>query len=432
MKTFIYKYFHLKELNTSIKYEFYAALATFLSMSYIIFVNPNILALSGMPKGALITATIISVIIGTGLSGLVAKLPIAIAPGMGLNAFFTYNLVIANKIPWQEALFIVFISGAIFFVLSILGFQNKIVKHLPISIKAGVFCGLGLFITFIGFINMGVIGHNASTFVQLNSLSASSVIALIGLAIVIILAIYDVKGYLVIGIIISTLIALVTGIVSPPSHLITLPPSLAPIAFHIQIPHAFTLSIISSIFSLMFVDLFDSVSTVATVTDKINFKNEEQKLKASNKALKVDAFTSAMGGVIGTSTTTTYMESIVGILQGGKSGLTAVFIAILFIFTLFISPIVALVPAFAVAPAMIVVGILMIRGFQLIDLSDFKQAVPAYLTAFLMPFTYNIGFGLIFGFLSHILIQIATGKIKEIHWIIWVIGLLCIIELILI
>lgn len=432
MKHFIEKYFQLNKKKTSVRQECGAAFVTFLSMVYIIFVNPTILNIAGIPKEPLITSTILIIIVGCLMIGLIAKLPVAMAPGMGLNAFFSYNLVLANHLTWQEGLGVVVISGCLFFILSLVGFQKTIMQNLPNSLKAGVGAGIGFFITFIGFINMGIVGKNATTFVQFNSLSPTSIMSIIGLFVMIVLLLLNVKSFILFGIIVTTVLALCTGFLHFPSHVISMPPSIAPIFMHLSFPAVITASVVSSIFSLMFVNLCDAMISMNVITDLLKFDDEKEKIKTFNKAMQVDPLNTAFAGVMGSSPTTAFIESLTGIAAGGKTGLTALFLALFFVFALFFSPIIALVPSYAVAPAFIMVGLMMTKSLTRIDLTNPKEAIPAYLTAIIMPLTYSIGYGLIFGFLSAIIVEIVSGKIRDIHWILWLMGIFSLIELALI
>jgi len=425
------QYFKLEQNNTSVKQEVIAGTTTFLTMAYIIFVNPSILSATGMSKDALITATILASVFGTALAGLWANVPFAMAPGMGLNAFFAYSLVLGNQITWQTALGVVFISGILFFILTICGIRSLIVKAIPLQLRFSTAAGIGLFITFIGFQNLGLVTDHPVTLVSLGKFSTTVVLGLIGLTIIAVMEVRKIKGAILAGIVITTILGIIFGKVALPSSFFAAPPSLKPILLQLDIPGALRWSLWGAIFSFMFVDLFDSVGTIMACSYEAKMVKKDGSIKKIDRILEADAVATIVGSLLGTSTTTTYIESGSGIAEGGRTGLTSIITALLFLTALFFIPLITIVPSFATAPALIIVGIFMFKNVKQIDFSDFEIAVPAFLTIILMPLTYTISMGLCFGFLSYITISVATKKSRKIHFIMWLVGILSIIELIL-
>lgn len=426
------KLFQLKLHQTNTRRELMAGLTTFLTMAYIIFVNPDMLAKSGMDQGALVTATILAAAFGTLLVGLWANVPFAMAPGMGLNALFTYTLVQSKGLPWQTALGVVFFSGAVFLLLTVLGFRERIVKAIPLSLRLAVAGGIGLFLTVIGLANMKLVVGHPDTLVTVGPLTRTVILGLIGLVLMAVLEVRKVPGAILIGILTVTGLGLATGDVKTPAAMLSMPPSLAPIAFKLDLGSALTYGLMGAIFSFMFVDLFDSVGTIVACAIEADLISPDGTIKKLDRVLEADAIATVAGALLGTSTTTTYIESGSGIAAGGRTGLTAATVAGLFLAALFLTPIIAVVPAFATAPALIMVGIHMFRSVKRIDFADLEVAVPAFLTMVLMPLTYSISTGLVFGFLSHILISIASGDIRRIKPTMWLIGGLSVVELLVI
>lgn len=425
------KFFKLSEHNTTVRQEVVAGITTFLTMAYIIAVNPSILADAGMDKDALITATALTAVIGTLLMGLWINVPLAMAPGMGLNAFFAYTLVIGQGISWQTALGVVFVSGICFLLLSSFGFREKIVSAIPRSLRIAIPGGIGLFITFIGLQNMGLVVQDDATLVALGSLGVPVVLGLIGLAVMFILEVRNWKGSILIGILFTTVLGIIFGDVNLPRTLISAPPSMAPIAFELDIMASLQWGLLGAIFSFMFVDLFDSVGTIVACSYEADLVEEDGSISKISEMLGSDAIATVTGALMGTSTTTTYIESASGIEEGGRTGLTAVVVALLFLASLFFTPIISIVPGYATAPALIVVGLLMFKNLRNVDLSKLEDLVPAFLTIVMMPLTYSISIGLTFGFLSYILIKLATGRPADVSAIMWAIGLLSALNLII-
>ncbi len=423
-------FFKLSENNTTAKKEIFAGITTFLTMAYIIFVNPNILANAGMDKGALITVTALAACFGTMLVGLWANVPLAMAPGMGLNAFFAYSLVLGHKVNWETALGIVFISGILFLFLTIIGVREKIVDAIPLSIRIAISAGIGLFITFIGLKNLGIIVVHPATLVSLGKLTTPVLLGLAGVLTIGILEVKKIKGSILIGIILTTVLGVIFGEVSMPDTLISKPHSIMPIAFKLDIVGALKFGFIGAIFSFMFVDLFDSIGTMVACSYEGGFVDENGKIEKINKMLESDAVATIFGSVLGTSTTTTYIESASGIADGGRTGLASVVTGLLFIAALVFTPIIGIVPAFATAPALIIVGVFMFKNVKLIDFTDFGEAIPAFLIIIMMPLTFSISNGLSFGFISYVGINSVSGNHKRISPAMWVIAILAIVNLV--
>ena len=427
------KVFELKARGTSVRREIVAGTATFLTMSYIVIVNPNMLSQTGMDKNALIGVTILAAAIGTLLVGLWANVPFAMAPGMGLNAMFTYMLVFGQKLPWQAALGVVFLSGLVFLLLTLIGAREKIVGAIPLSLRLAAGAGIGLFITFIGLKNLGFIVDSPATLVSLGSFDAKVGLGLLGLTVMCVLTVRKVRGAILIGIVAATVIGAFVGLVDVSSlggsSVVSAPPSIAPIMLKLDILGALRISLIGAIFSFMFVDLFDSVGTIVACSHEAGLVDRNGKISKINRMLEADAIATLAGALLGTSTTTTYIESGAGIAEGGRTGLASVVTALLFLAALFVTPLIKVVPAFATAPALILVGVFMFRSIGKIDLSDFCIAMPAFLTIILMPLTYSISTGLAFGFVSHVVLTVAAGRARSVGLVMWIIGALSLIEI---
>ena len=434
------KYFHLREKQTSVKIEFIAGLTTFLTMAYIIFVNPSILSLEGIPeedligidrmdKNALIAVTCIVTAIATIMVGILAKAPIAMAPGMGLNAFFAY-LVASGKMAWQTALGAVFVSGVLFLMVTLLGLRKRIVEAIPTSLVSAIAVGIGLFITFIGLKNLGLIVKNPITFVSAGSLTLTVLIGLLGLLIMIFFEMKKIIGGLVIGILASTTLAiLLDKQIKMPAQFISLHLNIQAIAFHLDILGALKWGFFGSIFTLTFIDMFDSVGTLVACCHQANMVDADGKITGLDRLLKIDAVATVIGAVLGTSTVTSYIESAAGIEQGGRTGLTSVVTGVLFLLALLFMPIVAVVPEYATAPALIMVGLFMMKEVKKINFMNLEEAFPAFIIMVMIAFSYSISTGLAFGFISFALIKIVSGKAKEIRAAMWVIAILCVLFL---
>lgn len=423
------KLFQLKEHGTTVKQEIIAGITTFLTMAYIIFVNPSILSMTGMDKGALITVTCLASAIGTAITAFWVNAPLAMAPGMGLNAFFTFTLVLGNGATWEQALGVVFISGVIFLALTFSGLREKIIDAIPAEIRLAVGAGIGLFIAFIGMQGMGLIVSNPATVVALGKFNLNVVLGLVGFAIMGFLEMKKVKGGILIGIVATTVLGIIFGAVQLPSQIISMPPSPAPIALKLDVLGAIKPVFLGSIFSFMFVDLFDSLGTIMACAHEAEMIDEKGKIKNVSKILEADAIATVIGSLLGTSTTTTFVESASGIAVGGRTGLTALTTAVLFAISLFFSPIIGVVPAFATAPALILVGVYMFKNLLDIDFHNIEVAIPCFLIIIMMPLTYSISIGISFGFISYILVCLFGGKITHVKPIMWAIGFFSVVEL---
>lgn len=418
------RFFKLDEHDTTVRKEVVGGVTTFLTMAYILFVNPNILGATGMDKGALITVTALASCFGTLLVGLWVNVPFAMAPGMGINAFFAYTLVIGNKVSWQTALGVVFLSGVFFLILTLCGIRERIVNAIPLSLRLAVAAGIGVFITFIGLQNLGLVVDNPATMVGLGPFTKPVLLGLAGLVLTAVLEVKRVPGSILIGILVTTLLGAAFGVVSMPAAIFSAPPSIAPVALQLDILGALKWSLFGAIFSFMFVDLFDSIGTIVACSYEARLVKEDGRIPGVKQMLGADAIATAVGALLGTSTTTTYIESGSGIAAGARTGLASVVIALLFLAALVFTPIIGAVPKFATAPALIIVGVYMFKNITEIDFTDFEIAVPAFLTIVMMPLAYSISTGLQFGFLSYIVIAVASGDARKVHPIMWIIGAL--------
>lgn len=421
---FLESFFKLKENKTTIKKEVIGGLTTFVTMAYIIFVNPNILGAAGMDKGALITVTCVASFIGTMLAGLWVNVPFAMAPGMGLNAFFTYTLVMGKGATWQQALGVVFFSGVLFLILTLVGIREKIIDAIPVSLRLAVSTGIGLFITFIGLQGLGLVVDNPATLVSIGPLTKPVVLGLVGLIIITVLEIKKIRGSLLIGIVATTVLGVLFKVVALPTAYMSMPPSMMPIAFKLDLSSALSVTMISSIFSFFFVHLFDSVGTVVACAYEAGMADKNGKIDKIGRYLEADALSTMAGAVLGTSPTSPYIESAAGIAAGARTGLASVVTGMMFLLALLFTPIIGMVPGFATSPALIIVGVYMFKHVKEIDFSDFKVAIPCFITIVSMPLTYSIAVGLSLGFMSYIIVTIAAGETKNIKPTMWIIGLL--------
>ncbi|MCI6151814.1 NCS2 family permease [Fusobacterium perfoetens] len=422
------KFFKLKEKNTTVKQEIIAGITTFLTMAYIVFVNPAILSATKMDQGALITATCLSAIIGTGLTGIWVNAPFAMAPGMGLNAFFAFTLVFGQGATWQEALGVVFLSGVIFVILTVTGVRKALIEAIPIELRLATGAGIGLFIAFLGMQTMGLIVDNPATLVGLGKFTKPLTLSVIGLIIMGFLEVRKKKGGILLGILITTILGIMVGEIEMPKQFVSMPPSIAPIAFKLDIIGALKPALIGSIFSFLFVDLFDSLGTILACANEAGLIDKDGKVDKIDKILEVDAASTIIGSLLGTSTVTTFVESASGIAAGGRTGLTSLTTAFCFFLTLFLSPVIGIVPGYATAPALIIVGVFMFKNLLDINLKDLETAIPCFLTIAMMPLSYSISIGLAFGFVSYVLIKIFVGKIKEVNLILWIVAFFSFLE----
>jgi AGZA family xanthine/uracil permease-like MFS transporter len=423
-------FFHLEQRQTTVRVELVAALTTFLTMAYIIFVNPVILSSAGMDKQALIAVTCIVTAIATIITGVFANAPIAMAPGMGLNAFFAY-LVVSGQMNWQNALGVVFLSGLLFLILTLLGLRKKIVEAIPASLISAIAVGIGLFITFIGLTKLGVVVRDEHTLVTAGPLTSTVLIGLFGLLVMIFFEMKKITGGLVIGILASTALASVFGKVPKLEHFISLHLDISAIAFRLDILGALKWSFFGSIFTLMFMDMFDSIGTLVACCHQANMVDEQNRIKGLDRLLSIDAVATMLGALLGTSTTTSYIESAAGIEQGGRTGLTSVFTGILFLLALLFVPVVTVVPAYATAPALIMVGLFMMKEVKTIDFANLEESFPAFIIMVMIALSYSISTGLAFGFISFTVIKIVSGRTGQIKPAMWVIAALSLMFLML-
>ena len=426
------KYFKLKENKTDVKTEILAGITTFMTMVYILAVNPGMLSETGMDFGGVFTATALSAGVATLIMALYAKYPFALAPGMGLNAFFTYSVCIGMKQSWQFALTAVLVEGIIFILLSLLKVREAIFDLIPLSLKKAVSAGIGLFIALVGLKNAGIIVANEGTTIGLGDLTANaSIVALLGLIVIAILYARNVKGALLIGIIIATIIGIPLGVTTLPEgfKIFSLPPSLKDVAFKfVPFSEIMTKDFWIIVVTFLFVDIFDTVGTLAGVASKSGMLDKEGKLPRVSRALTADAVGTIFGACMGTSTVTTFVESSAGVAAGGRTGLTSVTTGILFILALFIAPLFAIIPAAATAPVLVVVGVFMMSAVMEINWHDLTEAVPAFLAIAMMPFAYSIAEGIVFGIVSYTLIKTFTGKAKDVSALMWVLSVLFVLR----
>lgn len=421
--------FKLKENGTNVKTEVIAGFTTFMTMAYIIFVNPSILSDAGMPFEGVFIATIAGIILGTLCMAFFTNYPFALASGMGLNAFFAYSVVIGLGISWQVALGLIFVEGVIFIILSLLPVREMIVNAIPMSLKTGISAGIGLFIAFIGLSNANVIVDEPATLVTLgNIMSGPALIALAGLIITGVLHARRVKGALLWGIVISTILGIFNGVtdLSGMGSIVAMPKmsDWSTVLFQLDIMGALQWGTIGLLLSFLFVDMFDTAGTLVGVAQQADYLDEEGNLPKASGALLADAIGTAGGALFGTSTVTTYVESASGVAEGGRTGLTGVVVSILFFLALFFRPLIDVVPSAATAPALIIVGVMMMSNVSKIEWDDFTESLPAFITLAAMPLTYSIANGIALGFISYPLIKIATGKGKDVNWLVYLLGAL--------
>jgi len=424
-----------------------------MTMAYIIFVNPDLLSIAGMDFGAVLAATCISAAIGSITMGLMANYPFALAPGMGLNAFFVFGVVFRYGVGWETALAAVFISGLIFILLTLTKAREAIINSIPMSLKLAVSTGIGLFIALIGFKNAGIVVGNEATLVSLGNFSDPLVLlAAFGLILTSVLVVKRVRGSLLIGILGTTLAGMIVAEIMGPQFfgyhagtefpiiagfpgigdLFSRPPSLSPTLgkFMLGFKELATIGFIPVIFSFAFVDVFDTLGTLIGVASKARMLDKDGKLPRANKALMADAVATVAGAALGTSTVTTYVESAAGVTEGGRTGLTAVVTGVLFLAALFIAPLAGLVPAAATAPILIVVGIFMMEPVLRINFADYMEAIPAFLAIVMMPFTFSIAEGIVWGVLSYVFLKLFTGKARDISLTMYILALFLVVRFI--
>lgn len=437
------KFFKLKEHGTNVSTELLAGLTTFMTMAYILIVNPQILG-AAFPEGsggALFTATALAAIVGTLCMALFANYPFALAPGMGLNAYFAFTVVLGMGYSWKVALTAVFVEGIIFILLTAVNVREALFNAIPLNLKYAVSAGIGLFIAFIGFQNAGIVVDDVATKVALGDVTSLPVLlSIVGIIITAILVVKKVKGSILLGILITWIITMIlelVGVYVPdfsttfpaiPSAIVQAPPSISPIAFKFDFSEILSLDFLVVVFAFLFVDLFDTLGTLIGVSSKAGLLNQDGKLPKAKQALFADAIATTVGAMFGTSTTTTYIESAAGVSDGGRTGLTSISTAVLFAVALFFSPIFLAVPAFATAPALIIVGFYMMESVTKITFSDFSEGIPAFLTLLVMPITYSISEGIVFGFVSYTIINLVCGNAKKLNILMYVITVLMILK----
>jgi AGZA family xanthine/uracil permease-like MFS transporter len=418
------KYFHFEELGTNYKSEFMGGMTTFLAMAYILFVNPAMLSEAGMDEGAVFAATAIAAAVGTLIMGVLAKYPIGLAPGMGLNAFFAYTVVIGYGIPWETALAGVLVSGIIFMVFTLTGLREKIINAIPANLKLAVGAGIGLFIAFIGFQNAQIIVADEATLLALGDITSPGVLlAIFGLVVSVILMTLGFKGGIFYGMIITAILGMIVGLIQPPqgiSGIVGGVPSLAPTfgqAF-LHLGDIFTVQMLVVILTFLFVDFFDTAGTLVGVARQAGLM-KDNKLPRAGKALFADSSATVIGAVVGTSTTTAFVESSSGVGAGARSGFASVVTAGFFLLAIFFSPLLSVVTSEVTAPALIIVGVLMASALKDIEWDRFEIAVPAFLTVATMPLTYSIATGIAIGFIFYPITMVLKGRAKEIHPVIY-------------
>lgn len=422
--------FLLRENHTNVRTEIVAGITTFMTMAYLLALHPQILSETGMDRGAVFTATILASVAAMGIMAFYANLPIALAPGMGLNAFFAYTVVLQMGYSWQIALTAVFIEGILFILLSFFRVREAIINSIPASLKKAISVGIGLYIALIGLTNAGIITGNESTLVALGDLTDPAVLlALAGIMVIGILLVLKVRGALILGILIVSLAGIPFGITQVPEHgIVSAPPSLEPVMFKFDLKHLTDPEMLTVIFTFLFVDIFDTVGTLVGVCSKAGLLDSEGKVPRVKRALLADAVGTTIGAAIGTSTVTSYIESAAGISAGGRTGLTTLVVAFLFLLALFLSPLFLAIPAAATAPALVVVGLFMFSSIQRTSLEDYSEAIPVFLTVIIMPLTYSISEGIVFGIFSYVVLKLVSGRWKEISFVMFILCILFVLR----
>lgn len=457
---FLDRLFHLTEHGTDVKTEILAGITTFMTMAYILIVNPSILSAAGMDKGAVLTATALAGFIGTVLMAIFANYPFALAPGMGLNAFFAFTVCNQMGYSWEIALCAVFVEGLIFILLSLTNVREAIFNAIPFSLKQAVSAGIGLFIAFIGLGTANIIVANPATKISLFSFKGAIeagtfastgtpvIISIIGILFTAILMVRNVKGNILWGILATWFLGMIaetTGLYVPnaelgsfstfphlPNGISSLwPNDISPILFKLDFSQVFTFNFLVVLFAFLFVDIFDTLGTLVGVSTKANMLDENGKLPKIRGALLADAIATSIGALLGTSTTTTFVESAAGVSEGGRTGLTAITVAILFLVSLFLSPIFMAIPGFATTPALVIVGFLMFTSVARLDFSDFTETIPCYIALLAMPFFYSIAEGISFGVISYVVINLFCGKAKKISPLMYILSIIFIAKYIL-
>ena len=426
------KLFGFDPAKTTVKTEIIAGITTFLTMSYILAVNPSMFSELSMPGGAVFTSTALAAIIGCVAMAFIGKLPFGLAPGMGLNAFFVYSVCLGMGYSWQFALTAVLIEGIIFIILTITNVREAIVNAIPASLRNAIGAGIGLFIAFIGLSSAGIVVNDESTLVALGDVtSGSALLAFIGLIITGFLYVKKVPGAILLGIIVTMVIGIPMGVTEFQGVLST-PESIKPIFFQFQFEHIWSLDMLAIVFTFLFIDMFDTVGTLVGVCTKANMVDEKGNISRLKHAFMADAIATTSGAFLGTSTTTTYVESAAGVAQGGRSGLTALIIAICFAVALFFSPLFLSIPSAATAPALILVGLMMMESITRIPFEDFSESLPAFVCVITMPLTYSISNGILLGMITYVLMNMICGNFRKITPVMYILAALFILKFIFI
>lgn len=409
------KIFGFDKETMTIKKELMGGLTTFLTMAYILAVNPDILGNTGMDKGAVFTATVVSAIVGTLVMAVYAKLPFVLAPGMGLNAFFAFTIVLAMGYSWQFALTAVFLEGLIFILLTITGLRQKIVDSMPLILRRSISPGIGLFIAFIGLKNAGIVAASDATFVTLGNLQSPSVLlACMGIIISAVLLVRNVTGALLIGILATTIVGIPLGVTNF-TAVVSTPPSLAPVFCQFEWGSILSVDMLICVLTFLFIDMFDTIGTLIGVSTRAGMADKDGNIPGLKKAFMADAIGTTLGAVLGTSTVTTYVESASGVNVGGRSGLTSLTSAVCFALALFLAPIFLSIPSEATSPALVLVGVMMMADIRQIDFTDYLTAIPCFVCIALMPLTYSISDGILMGMITYVLLNVCAGKWKEVN-----------------
>ncbi len=435
MNTFLQKTFGLNPAKHSVRTEIIAGITTFLTMAYILAVNPSIfsaLESQGMPTNAVFTATALAAIVGCLVMSIYAKKPFGLAPGMGLNAFFVYTVCLAMGHPWQMALTAIFLEGILFILLTVTNVRKLIVDAIPVTMKRAIGAGIGLYIAFIGLKSAGIIVNSEATSVALGSFSEPAVIlSIIGFLITSVLVILNVKGGMLLGIIATTLIGIPMGVTNF-NGVMSTPPSIAPIFCQFEWSQILSWDMVAIVFTFLFIDMFDTIGTVVGVSVKSGMVDKNGNVDGINKVLMADAVATVAGAVFGTSTTTTYIESASGVSEGGRTGLTSFTIAVCFAIALMFSPLFLAIPGAATGPVLFIVGVMMASPVRDIDWSDYSEAIPAFVTMLLMPLAYSISDGIMLGMITYTLLNALAGKLKKVSVMMWILAVLFILRYVLI
>lgn len=429
MSPFLCKLFGFDPKTNSVRTEIVAGITTFLTMAYILAVNPGIFSnIQGMPNGSVFTATALAAIVGTLAMSLYAKKPFGLAPGMGLNAFFVFTVCLGMGYSWQFALTAILIEGIIFIILSATKVREMIVNAIPASIKNAIGAGIGLYIAFIGLQNAGIIVNDDSTLVGLGALgSKTSILFIIGLFLTAILVVLKVKGGILIGMLATTLVGIPMG-VTKFAGVVSLPESISPIFCQFEWGHIFTWDMLVVVFTFLFIDMFDTIGTVVGVSVKSGMVDKDGHVDGISKILMADAVATTAGACFGTSTTTTYIESAAGVAEGGRTGLTSFVIALCFAIALLFSPVFLAIPSAATGAVLVIVGVMMMSPIRNIDWNDYSEAIPAFVTAVMMPLSYSIAHGIMLGMITYVVIKALTGKFKSISVMMWVLAVLFVLR----